>query len=273
MVEAAAFQITEMADVVYRRVPPHYLERLLSLSRERRVFLEERIEGDLTPVVPLAPDAEVPRESLAQLVASLGVRRNRQPDGRRRMRVGRAPNLLAVLVSEQSRHQRQVARSADQIDHRLAQIEAGLARGFFHDALHRLECAFDQGAAFLVKIADGDGDLTCAFNPQPEINRDAARIRMEALLFVAALFEQLEERGVRDLVYISLLERQVEQDDVEVVAAEFGDAFAAQDFVVALDEVDHRRIERAAAEIVNDQSLALRRAAARQVMGVLYARR
>src|SRR2546427_12526782 len=70
------------------------------------------------------------------------------------------------------------------------------------------------------------------------------------------------------------LERKVEQDNVEVVAAEFGDSLAAQDFVVALDEVDHRRIERAAAEIGNDQSLALRRsAAARQVMGVLDARR
>src|SRR5262245_13974043 len=100
LVEAAAFQIAEMADVVYRRVSPHPHERLLSLRRERRVLLEERVESDLAAVVPLAPDAEVPGKPLAQLVAGLGVRRNRQPDGRRRVRVGRAPNLFAVLFSE-----------------------------------------------------------------------------------------------------------------------------------------------------------------------------
>src|SRR5262245_32058680 len=97
LVEAAAFQIAEMADVVYRRVPPHPQQRWFSLQGERRVFLKERIEGDLTPVVPLAPDAEVPCKSLAQFVSGFGVRRNRQPDGRRCMRIGRAPDLFAVL--------------------------------------------------------------------------------------------------------------------------------------------------------------------------------
>src|SRR5262245_12395084 len=105
-----------MADVVYRRVSPHSHEWLLPLQGERRVLLEERVEGDLTPLVPLAPDAEVPGEPLAQLVAGLGVRRNRQPDRRRRVRVGRTPNLFAVFFSEQPRYQRQVARPAHQID-------------------------------------------------------------------------------------------------------------------------------------------------------------
>src|SRR5262245_51930714 len=99
LVEAAAFQIAEMADVVYRRVPPHSHEGLFPFQGERRVLLEERVEGDLTPVVPLAPDAEVPGEPLAQFVAGPGVRRNRQHDGRRRVRIGRTPNLLAVLLS------------------------------------------------------------------------------------------------------------------------------------------------------------------------------
>src|SRR5215470_17465782 len=45
-INAAAFQVTEMPDIVRRRISPHSGQWLLPLYRQRRVLLEERIEGD-----------------------------------------------------------------------------------------------------------------------------------------------------------------------------------------------------------------------------------
>ena len=59
MVDATAFEVTKIADVVGRQVLPHAPQRRLALFRQGRVFLEKEVEADGPAVVPFTPDTEV----------------------------------------------------------------------------------------------------------------------------------------------------------------------------------------------------------------------
>jgi len=61
---------------------------------------------------------------------------------------------------------------------------------------HERDGTLDQGAAAFVEGGDGDGDLAPAFARAIQIDDDAARIRIERLLALAALPQQPERFGV-----------------------------------------------------------------------------
>ncbi len=106
-----------------------------------------------------------------------------------------------------------------------------------------------------------------------EIDRHLARARVQALLRVAALIDEALERARRERFARELrpLEDERDEDLVEVVAAELVDPGGGEHLVPAPAHADERGVERAAAEVVDDDVVALRRERAPVPVGVLEA--
>ena len=75
-----------------------------------------------------------------------------------------------------------------------------------------------------------------------------------------------------DGVNVGLLERHIKQDHIKIIAAQFHDAFVAQNFMAAISQTDDGGIKCAAAQIVDQQIFAFGGAAfAEDVMRVFDA--
>ena len=163
-------------------------------------------------------------EPFPQPIATLPVRRDRQSDRRRGIRKRRAPHIPPVPLAQQARDQRQIARSSHQVDRRrLLKIDAYLAGGVAHDRLHRLDRALDQRTTGVVELLDRDGHLSSSRDPRSEVEGDSARVGVERLLLVSTLVEQGPQLLVLDPLDPRLGQREIEQDDVEIVPSQPGD--------------------------------------------------
>ena len=99
VIQMAALQIAEVAEVVDRFVAPPDFERPFAGARQSGALLEQRIKKNALPRIAFAPHAEIAREFLPQNVPGLRIGLNGKPERRGRSRVYRALNAFAELLA------------------------------------------------------------------------------------------------------------------------------------------------------------------------------
>src|SRR5205085_1587212 len=77
IIEMAAFQIADDADIVNRTIVARNLERGLVARRQGTAFREQRTEDNGAAFVRVAPDAKIMWEMVAQAIADLGPKPSR----------------------------------------------------------------------------------------------------------------------------------------------------------------------------------------------------
>src|ERR1051326_694419 len=110
IIEVAAFEVAEHADVMNGSIGAGDLERRLASRRKKRALCEKRVEHDRTALIGFAPDSEVSREMIAQDISGLGIGLDREPDGGRGSRVGRTLHTPAELLAQHAPDERQLDR-------------------------------------------------------------------------------------------------------------------------------------------------------------------
>src|SRR5579884_566531 len=243
VVHLGGFQVAEIADVVNRLILPDHGRGRLARNREARAPREDGVEDHAMAGVGLPPHSEIPRENLPQRVARAFIGLDGEADRRRGPGIFAALHLAPEVFPEHARHQRKFASSAGDVQrvHIRAPGELGSRR-------HRFP---DQRAAALIEIGDLNGYLAASFLDHIQIHHDAPRVGMQSLLVATALVFEPEQRTGIERRQRLRADRKFGEQAVEIVSPERCDALGGDDRVHAFIQVDHRGVEGAAAQVVN----------------------
>ena len=229
-------------------------EHLLPLGRHGGVPLDELGED-----APLRFDAERERRDVEQEhVLHLAPEHAPLDCGSERhdlVGVDALVGFLAEQLADELLHLRHAGGSADQ--HHLVDL-LGVELGVFERLHDRAAAPLDQRITHLLELCPSDGDLQ-VLGPRG-IGRDEGQIdvgtlgRRELLLgLFAGLLEPLQGHRVfaeiDALLLLELIGHVIDQGLVEVVAAEVGVAVGADHPEHAVGHLEHRDVERAAAEV------------------------
>ena len=235
-------------------------ERRLAEPWELGVLRNEHVEGHFAPALRLAEDAEVTGEALGERVAGMQIEGDGEtdrsgPEGMRRPPHAVRPEPLAQRPVDRGKR----AGPADHVDAgQLGPVHVLLlAAGVAHHRLHRGDALLDERLAGLVDLVDGQYQRV-ALSQRGEVEDEAARVGVQPLLLDPALLEELEALLRRGLD-VELLQRQLDDGGIEIVAAQAGDAGARHHLVRLSFHLDERGIEGPAAEVVDEHVLALAR--------------
>ncbi len=169
-------------------------------------------------------------------------------------------NAAAEAFSDRARNDRKAARAPDDVDP--CDVARFLVRAKKGDErFNRFERALDERARALVKRCDRDDDrlFRGRIAERCEVERDLLRVRVDRLFRGPTLAEEIGAcRGVIGERQPSFVERHCAERSVEVVATELRDAARRLDVVASIGEINERRVERASAEVVDDDVLAAR---------------
>src|SRR5262249_59025157 len=143
-----------------------------------------------------------------------------------------------------------------------------------HGLLQGRERALHERLTALIERARADHDRAGTLPPPFEINRQSARVGMESLFLFAAFLQQPHPLSSRPVLDSSLLQRQLEEEAVDIIPAELGDPSTADHLVAAGRHTDDRGIEGPTTEIIDhDQFAAGAGTSTVGMMGIFDARR
>ena len=182
---------------------------------------------------------------------------NRGADGHALVRVDVAVRLLANHLADSLLHRRNTGRAADQ-NHAVNLI--GGQAGVTQRVLHRGDGRFHEVAGQFIELRAGQGDIQML--RAGRVRRDERQVDVGAhhagkldLRLLRRLFEALERHTVGlqvDVVFLLELGSEVVDDTlVEVIAAQTGIAVGGQHLEHAVADLQQAHVERAAAEVVN----------------------
>jgi len=181
-----------MANIVNRAIDPNCL--LPTPFRiQPAVFSEYRIENLVPTTLVLSPDAEVAGNRFADAYLGHGIRDYGKPDRGGCVGEGRGPQLVTVYFPQPSGHRREGYRAAHQIDGRKARAILGIDPRPAEAADHgvdRIHAALDQGPASLVDPFRLKYYCSLLPETRAKVKHHLARIRLQALFSLSALFQQ-----------------------------------------------------------------------------------